>query len=167
MCGFIVVEGIDVVEGIKGILVEVEVRKLLGVLHLNSLYKSISSFDIWSVEVPLVILPSFFDCVYKGLERETVVVVTSIDGTFVLLGCNSLIAGLLKGLLPLKGLLFLPGCPLVQPGFGLIGRQLSGSPPDPDKTVSSGLSTEGGLTVGGEGRVFDSGGASAVVKDLE
>lgn len=160
------VVGINVVEGIKGILVVVEVRKMLGVLHLNSPYMSISFFDIWSVEIPVVSLLSFFDGVYKGLERETVVV-TSIDGAFVLLGYNSLIAGLLKGLLPLKGLLFLPGCPLVQPGFGLIARQFSGSPPDPDKTASSGLSNEGGLTVGGEGRVFDSGGASAVVKDLE
>lgn len=149
-------------------------------LQLNSSYKSISSFDIWSVETAIVVLPSFPDGVYKGLWSETVrcgsvvvsiavsIVVTSVDEALVvLLGCNSLIAGLLKGLLPLKGLLLLPCRPLVQPGLCLITSQLSGSPPDPDKTASSGFSAEGGLTVGGDGRVFDSGGVSAVIEDLE
>lgn len=78
-----------------------------------------------------------------------------------------MVAGLLKGLLPLKGLLLHPCCLLDPSGLCLITSKLSGSPPDPDENASSGFSIKGGLTVGGEGRVCDSGGVSAVVADLE
>lgn len=98
---------------------------------------------------------------------NSIVVITVVNASAVVIGCNFVIAGFFKGLLPLKGLLLRPCRPLVPPGLCLITDQLSGSPPDPDNMASSGFSLEGGLTVGGEGRVCDSGGASVMVEDLE
>lgn len=72
-----------------------------------------------------------------------------------------------KGTLPLKGLLLRPCCRLVQPGLCLLACQLSGSTPEPDTSISSGFSTEGVFTVGGEGKAFDTIGVAAVVEDLE
>lgn len=148
-------------------------------LQSNSSYKSTSSFDVWSVETAIAFLSSVLDGVYRGLWSETVrcgsvvvsivvsIVVTSVvNASDVVVGYNLVVRGFLKGLRPLKGLLLRPGRPLVPPGLCLT-NQLSGSPPDPDDMASSGLSLEGGLTVGGEGRVWDSGGVSAVVEDLE
>lgn len=97
----------------------------------------------------------------------SIVVTAVVKASVVVAECNLMIAGFLKGLLPLNGLLLRPCFPLLPPGFCLISYQLSGSPPDPDDMASSGFSLEGGLTVGGDGRVCDSGGVSAVVADLE
>lgn len=97
----------------------------------------------------------------------SIVVTSVVNASVVVLGGNLVIPGLLKGLLPIKGLLLRPCLPLVPPGLCLATSQLSGSPPDPDDMASSGFSTVGGLTVDGEGRVCDSGSVSAEVVDLE
>lgn len=97
----------------------------------------------------------------------SIVVNPVIEASVVVGGCTLVIPGFLKGFLPLKGLLLRPCRPLVPPGFCLITRKSSGSPPDPDDKASSGFSILCGLTVGGEGRVCNSGGVSAVVEDLE
>lgn len=97
----------------------------------------------------------------------SIVVTSVVKASVVVLGSNLVIAGFLKGLLPLKGLLLRPCRPFVPPNLCLVTNQLSGCPPDPDDMTSSGFSIAGGLTVGGEGKVCDSGGVSAVVEDLE
>lgn len=97
----------------------------------------------------------------------TIVVAPVVEASVVVVGCTLVITGFLKGLLPLKGHLRRPCRPLVLPGFCLTTTQLSGIPPEPDDKGPSGLLTEGGLTVGGEGKVCDSGGASTVVDTLE
>lgn len=65
----------------------------------------------------------------------------------------SVVLGLLKGLLPLKGLLLRPNGLPATPGLRWITNQLLAYPPDPDDKVSSLVVCEGGLTVGGEGKV--------------
>lgn len=148
----------------------------MNLFQSTSSYEYVSRSDVSSAETVTVVLSAVLDGVYRGLETETVcrgpivvstevsmvisVLVTSVvKASVVVVGYNLEIVGFFKGLLPLKGLLLRPCRPLV--------HQTRSCPPDPDDNASSGFSIKGGLTVGGEGRVCDSGGVSAVVEDLE
>lgn len=94
----------------------------------------------------------------------SIVVGSVVKDSVVVVGCE---LGFLKGLLlPPKGLLLLPCCLLVPSGLCLLPNQRSGAPPDPDDTASSVFSLDGGWMVGGEGKVCDSVGVSAVVEDV-
>lgn len=87
------------------------------------------------------------------------ILIPVFEGVVDFLGCSS-VAGLFKGLLPRNIFLF---CPF-QPGLCLIIGKISGNPPEPDKMTV--FSAEGGLTVGGDGKICSPDGVSVVVKDL-